>query len=63
MQGGRARRRCGSGGWLPGQERDGQAVSQAGDDDEEQIDKITKTETHGADNRAKHDILCCRLFE
>ena len=52
------RRRCGSGGWLRGQERDGRGVCQAGDDDGEQIDKMTKIETHGEDNRANHVVVC-----
>ena len=59
VQGGRAQRKCGSGGWLQGQKLDELGVFQAGDDDGENTDRMTKMETRGEDNAAKHDSLLC----
>ena len=54
VQGGRAQRKCGSGGWLQGQKLDELGVFQA-DDDGENTDRMTKMETRGEDNAAKYD--------
>ena len=50
-------RRCGSGSWLQRQKLNVLGVFKAGDDDGENIDRMTKTETQGEDNTAKYDTL------